>query len=256
MEYCLFPMYFYNLSQGFGSSSFSHKSIMALDLAGRDTGKDIVFAPFSGTIRKIYTQDANEVWLESDNEVMCADGKKRRLVVLFAHDDDVSNLYVGMHVNQGDPFLNEGRKGNTTGNHCHIEVGLAPFHDSGWFLNSQNHWQINDPIDPRLIFILKDDCTVINDHYLNESYAFPRVSSFIPKEESEKYPVGTRVQTIDYGNADSYGTGNRARKGDIGYVVEIEDKSRPFPYRISFAYQDLNPQNTIGYFNENGITTV
>lgn len=80
-----------------------------------------LFAPFTGKIKKIYAKDANEVWLESIDPVLYADGTKDYMTIMFCHDNDVSDLYVGKIIKQGAIFYQEGTRGNATGNHCHFE---------------------------------------------------------------------------------------------------------------------------------------
>ena len=86
--------------------------------------------------------DANEVWLESSEPVIYPDGTVDYMTMMFAHDNDVSNLFVGKTINRGERFYEEGRKGNASGNHVHMECGRGKFTGSGWHLNSAGYWSI------------------------------------------------------------------------------------------------------------------
>lgn len=66
-------------------------------------------APFSGTIVSI-NRDYNAVILQSDNPVYYADGSCDYMSVFLAHDNNISDLYVGKHLNQGDVFYQPGVK--------------------------------------------------------------------------------------------------------------------------------------------------
>ncbi len=115
------------------NNNFSHKGACALDLGGKDTGIDSLKAPFTGVIKKIYTKDANEVWLESVDKVKYADGTEDYMTILTMHDNDVSNLKVGQVIKQGEIYYDEGTKGNATGNHIHLTVGKGKFTGTGWY---------------------------------------------------------------------------------------------------------------------------
>jgi len=73
IEKAHFPMKYMNITQGV-NGSYSHKGTNAIDLAGKDSKIDNVFAPFTGIIKKIYTKNGNFVWLESCDKVQYADG--------------------------------------------------------------------------------------------------------------------------------------------------------------------------------------
>ena len=126
-EYALFPGQVLKVTQGaYGEyNSFSHNGQTgfyqnAFDLGGNSN----YVAPFSGTITKIKTS-YNAVVLQSDSKVYWANGDYDYMSVTFVHDNDISDLYVGKHINQGEVFYQPGVKdpgGYTTGTHLHICV--------------------------------------------------------------------------------------------------------------------------------------
>ena len=148
-----------------------------------DTGIDHIKAPFTGVIKKIYTADANEVWLESSDKVEYPDGTIDYMTVLFVHDNDVSNLFIGKTINRGEIFYQEGTKGNATGNHCHIECGRGKFTGTGWHKNSSGAWSINNGKKPEECFWIDDSIRILN----NNGYTFKKIDSKnnIPKEENK-----------------------------------------------------------------------
>ena len=129
MEKPIYPSPYMRITQGYMEGT--HIDSFAIDEAGSDSGIDYLVAPFTGIIRKIYQQDANEVWLESVDKVEYPDGTIDYMTVLFAHDNDVSNLSVGQVITKGNRFYEEGTKGNASGNHVHIECGLGKFTVTG-----------------------------------------------------------------------------------------------------------------------------
>lgn len=100
---------------------YSHQMQNALDMTPIE-GR--AFAPFNGVIVNMdpgyYT--CNAVWLESTSKVRYADGTYDYMTVCFMHDNDISNLYVGMGLKQGDWFYDSGTAGNSTGAHIHVAV--------------------------------------------------------------------------------------------------------------------------------------
>lgn len=173
MEKAYFPMDYYRLTQGYGKKSSGHKTKYALDVGGRDTGIDKVYAPFTGVIKKIIrrTKNANSVCLESLEPVLCANGEITYLTILLAHDNNIDNLKIGQIVKQGEHFFDEGRSGNATGNHLHIELSNKKYSENGTSKNSSGAWVINNPVKPEEYLFLKKDQVVLNDTYKNEKYS-------------------------------------------------------------------------------------
>lgn len=161
MEKAVFLMDTLNVSQP-ANSEFSHKGDKSLDLSGKDLGVDNLKAPFTGVIRRIYS-NTNAVWLESLNRVKYADGTIDYMTVLTMHDNDISNLKVGQIIKQGSVYFEEGRKGYTTGNHIHLAVGKGKFTGNGWYENSHGNWVINNQYDVHNGLYLYSNTTIKND---------------------------------------------------------------------------------------------
>ena len=162
MEKPIYPLKNLRITQGYQEGT--HRNSYAIDNAGLNNEIEDVYAPFSGTIKKIYEEDANEVWLESDNPVEYPDGTIDYMTVLFAHDNDISDLYVGKKVAQGKIFYQEGTKGNAIGNHCHIECGKGKFIEPGWIKNENGYYVIINGKKPEECFWLKKDMNIIDDY--------------------------------------------------------------------------------------------
>ena len=92
MEKPIYPSPYMRITQ---HNVGTHIDSFAIDEAGMDGGIDYILAPFTGIIKKIYTKDANEVWLESLDKVEYPDGTIDYMTVMFAHANDVSNLFIG-----------------------------------------------------------------------------------------------------------------------------------------------------------------
>lgn len=178
MEKPLYPSQYMRITEGYMKGS--HRDSYAIDDAGIDQGIDYLKAPYTGVIKKIYQKDANEIWLESIEPVIYPDGTVDYLTMLFAHDNDISNLFVGKVIAKGERFYEEGTKGEATGNHVHMECGKGKFTNSGWHKNNSGHWSINNAKNPTECLWIDDSITIINDN----GYKFRKIE----KEESPKKP--------------------------------------------------------------------
>lgn len=100
---------------------YSHMEQNALDIQPTE-GR--AFAPFTGRVVAIQEGEAtcNAVWFESAAPVRYADGTYDYMTVCFLHDDDVSDLAVGMGFQQGDWLYDSGNTGNSSGAHIHVAV--------------------------------------------------------------------------------------------------------------------------------------
>ena len=169
MEKPIYPSPYMRITQGYNEGT--HVESFAIDEAGMDGGIDYILAPFTGVIKKIYRQDANEVWLESLEPVEYPDGTIDYMTMMFAHSNDVSNLFIGKKINQKERFYFEGTKGNATGNHCHFECGKGKFTGTGWHSNSKGYWIINNSKNPTECLWIDDSIKILDSH----GYTFRKV---------------------------------------------------------------------------------
>ena len=152
MEKAVLLMDYLNVTQR-GDNNFSHKGDKSIDLAGKNSGIDSLRAPFTGTIKKISVD--NTVWLESNDVVLYADGTKDYMTIMTIHDNNISDLYVGKVIRQGEVYYSEGSTGYATGNHIHLSVGKGKFTGSGWHKNAYGTYIINNQYEVyKALFIL------------------------------------------------------------------------------------------------------
>lgn len=171
MEKPIYPTTTMRITQGYEEGT--HKNSYAIDEAGKTTAISKIRAPFTGIIKKIYQNDANEVWLESIDKVEYPDGTIDYMTIMFAHSNDVSNLFVGKRINQYEEFYSEGTKGNSSGNHCHFECGLGKFSGSGWFQNASGFWSINNAKKPEDCLWIDPNMEIIDNHNYNFKLLVP-----------------------------------------------------------------------------------
>ena len=128
MQKAYMPMEVLRATQG--RSRGSHLGTYALDLGGRNTGQEKVFAPCDLRIIRVRTDSGSngEVYAESTEPMKLPDGSASVLHFTFIHDDSYnSNVRVGAVIKQGAYFYDEGgRSGGRPGvygAHLHLEVG-------------------------------------------------------------------------------------------------------------------------------------
>lgn len=189
MEKPLYPSKYMRITQGYNADS--HVDSYAIDEAGLNSEISTLNAPFTGIIKKIYTQDANEIWLESTEPVEYPDGTIDYMTIMFAHSNDVSNLFVGQKINRKQPFYTEGTKGNATGNHVHIECGKGKFTGTGWYKNSNGNYSINNGKKPEECLWIDDSINVINNNNLN----FKKITEQTTLEPSSNIPESEETQS-------------------------------------------------------------
>lgn len=164
MEKPLYPSKYMRITQSYNTGS--HIDSYAIDEGGQDSSISTFYAPFTGIIKKIYPQDANEIWLESIETVEYPDGTIDYMTIMFAHSNDVSNLFVGKKINRNEPFYTEGTKGNATGNHCHIECGRGKFTGTGWYKNNGGSYSINNKKKPEECLWVDNSIKIISSNGL------------------------------------------------------------------------------------------
>ena len=222
MEKPLYPSPYIRITQGYMTGT--HLNSYAIDDAGSDSGIDYINAPFTGVIRKIYSGDANEVWLESSEPVIYPDGTVDYMTMMFAHDNDVSNLFVGKVINRGERFYEEGTKGNASGNHVHMECGRGKFTGSGWHQNSAGYWSSNNGKNPTECLWIDDSITILNDNGYTFKRIEPEVSvpdipiEDIPVEDDTpvvEEPVIEEPTDTDVGDSDNSDTTNTDTSVDV-----------------------------------------
>jgi len=159
MEKAILNLDILNITQGM-NNSFSHKGNLAIDV----TGCSYLKAPFTGIIKRIYP-DCNTVWLESLEKIEYADGSIDYMTVMTLHDNDISNLYVGKIIKQGEIYYHQGTKGYVTGPHIQISVGRGKYIGSGWYKNKYGSWCINNQYDITKALYLSSNTKIVNGLY-------------------------------------------------------------------------------------------
>lgn len=126
IENFLCPMEYLRVTQA--DNMGTHKGTYATDSAGKDTGRDPVYMPFTGVLKVIdSTANGNAIVLQSVNKVRFANGQIDIARLMIIHDNDRTGWVVGKTYPQGTRIAMEGTAGNASGNHAHIEVGTGVY---------------------------------------------------------------------------------------------------------------------------------
>ena len=111
---------------------YSHKGTLNFDVVGVHNSN--IKAPFDCKVVAIYKSwaEGNTVVIESLAPVQYADGTVDYMCMSFAHDNDVSNLWVGKTIAQGEVFYQTGNYGNVTGVHAHVSCIRGTYQKDIW----------------------------------------------------------------------------------------------------------------------------
>lgn len=150
----------------------NHVCRLAIDIAGADAGISPYYAGADGkitykekagaktlvifsTLKKVKVPDGNDAYnMEYVNQELY-------------HDNDISDLWVGKYIQQGEPFYQEGTAGNSFGNHIHTMFSFGEYDGKYPLEKTQcNNWRIKNQVHPeRVMFI--DDTTILKDKGYN-----------------------------------------------------------------------------------------
>lgn len=130
-----------------------------VDIISNAGAKANAYAPFDCKVVKIEENEANMVGLVSLNPVRFANGEVDYMTIMVAHDNDISDMYVGKTYKQGDVFYQQGDVPLAFGNHIHLEAARGAF-------KSGSIWQYvrsaDNVLQPNEVFYLYDDTWIVS----------------------------------------------------------------------------------------------
>ena len=140
---------------------YSHAGQNAVDLQSSSR----IFAPYTGIVISI-DYNYNAVWLESLNKVLYADGTINYMTMVFMHDDDISDIYIGQIISQGEYFYDMGTAGGAEGSHVHISCFDGKYDSASMTLyaNTDSTVYITDAL------FLTEKSRIVDDAWLNWVY--------------------------------------------------------------------------------------
>ena len=108
---------------------YSHGNQNALDIQPAERA---VYSPFNAKVVAINATETacNAVWIESTDKVRYADGTYDYMTLCFMHDNDISDIYIGQALTQGEYFYDSGDYGIASGKHVHMAVYRGKYNSS------------------------------------------------------------------------------------------------------------------------------
>ena len=97
------------------------------DIISNTSSKANAYAPFDCKVVKVDASNGNMVAITSLNPVRFANGTVDYMTIMLAHDNDISDTYVGKTYKQGEVFYQQGDAGKASGNHIHVELARGQF---------------------------------------------------------------------------------------------------------------------------------
>ncbi len=224
-------------------------------------------APFDAKVVAIDNANGHVVLIESTEPVELANGNTSYVSALFAHDNDISDLYVGKTLKQGEGFYTQGTYGQASVAHIHIEVALGKYSDVGGSIFSFVRAQ-SRATDPDEVFYLYENTSITKSGGYNWKYvtssstvtepAAPSASVVAINYAAETitYDGKYEVSATNFGSVIPSGGSISSLVGSISspiYVRVKQDGSTPasdatkvtLPGRSSFV-----PINFVNYANE------
>ena len=147
---------------------YSHLGTENFDVVGVNNKN--VKAPFDCEIVAIFTgYDAgNTVIIQSVAPVQYANGYVDYMSMSFAHDNNISDCYIGKRINQGEIFYQNGNYGNVTGVHTHALCIQGKYTDHpGWIKVSSGNYTFSHGLNPQDCLYLKPTTRVYDNKLMS-----------------------------------------------------------------------------------------
>ena len=177
-----FPMEYLRVTQG-QLDAYSHAGSLAMDFGGRDGGADRLYAPCDIVVKRCRQNANGELYLESCEKVLFADGTTDYARLLCMHDGTF-NVQQGQVIKQGEYFYDEGGMGagrkNKFANHVHMEAGKGKWKSTTQSKNSYGTYVIENQASLYDLFILGDDVQLLS----TGGYSWKKESEFEREEEN------------------------------------------------------------------------
>ena len=215
-DIALFPMEHLRITQG-RYSNFSHKGYNAYDLAGKDGGIDLMYAPFDLKVEWVDNgKHKTGAVFSNATPIIMANGRKqqpRTVMMMLWHANTIRHLKVGSIIKQGQEFYSEGTAGMATGNHVHIELSYGTY-AGGYplFKLSNGYWTLKGKE------LNIEDCFYMNDTTMLNALGYKFKTYTTPKQPPKA--TKTAVEMAQEVIAGLHGNGHENRRKSLGLSVE------------------------------------
>lgn len=252
-QVALFPMEHLRITQG-RYNNFSHKGYNAYDLAGKDGGIDLMYAPFDLKVEWVDNgKHKTGAVFSNATPIIMANGRKqqpRTVMMMLWHANTIRNLKVGSIIKQGQEFYSEGTAGMATGNHVHIELSYGTY-AGGYplFKLSNGYWTLKGKE------LNIEDCFYMNDTTVLNAlgYKFKTYNGKTDTKPNKTKPKGKEYVVLDK-SVDRWGMYrlgvqpvsrnifNHLRPKKFG-GLEYEILGRPYPNTVTIQTQQFGKVN-------------
>ena len=197
IQVSLFPLFHKRTTQDINGDD-SHKGNFAIDLSTLRFW-DEVYAPFDGKIALI-DKRFHTVIFQSTEKVLWANGTHDFAYMGVLHDNDITDLKVGMKFAQGEKFYDEGGAGydgkRKYASHIHLTVGRGVFNGIyPFFKNKYGSHTMRGEVNPSDLFFINE--TILLDKENGLWKEFKEVPSIavgdIVKVVGKNYPSGKKI---------------------------------------------------------------
>lgn len=148
---------------------YAHNGTNNFDVVGVQNNS--IKAPFDCTIVDILTgyNAGNTVIIQSINPVQYANGYQDYMSMAFAHDDDISDCYIGRIISQGEVFYQTGTYGVGTGRHSHVTCMSGKYTEhtrglqrTGYYYNGEETWTFVNSVYPTDALFISPSTNVVD----------------------------------------------------------------------------------------------
>ncbi len=168
MQKAMYPLKYMCITNRYDQNN--HVGSCAIDDIGRDGIVDELYAPFDCVIKYTYG-DANNIFIESKDAVLYADGTKKKMSMMFAHAENIQEFLDKKEFKQGELIYREGTFGGRgVGNlplHVHLECGEGELTNRYWHSVSPVLSSIDNAKKPEECLWIDDSYVIINDGGFN-----------------------------------------------------------------------------------------
>jgi hypothetical protein len=193
VQVLLYPQLYLNISQGVGESP-THMGRLAIDMIGQGVGRDDAYASCDCTVAWKDTKSGHGILFQSDRKVLLADRTIDYAKWVMWHDDDISNIQVGMRFAQGDVIYQEGVAGHATGPHIHFNISKGRY-TGGYPLvkNSFGVWEIKNEIHPAKMLYINGSKVLKDKGYNWQAYTCEIVEGDKVKVIGDYWANGVKI---------------------------------------------------------------
>lgn len=203
MDNLCFGMEYLNITQ-LPRGSYSHAN-QAVDLGGKDTGKDYWYARgetywkctccwYAGTNTYHFLSCDSQ---GKEKKVHCADGVDRVVTVSLTHDNNARMIGKLYH---DEIMFQEGTKyptsGKVTGNHIHLEIAEGDVRKR--YKASNGTWTLYNELNPLEVMFVDTSFTTIKE---TKGASLKTCSSITYGGDTEMTTLKNGYQTVTYNNA-------------------------------------------------------